>query len=645
MFSLQNKTRMICGILVLCFVVFGSLAIDRLELVSEQSHMMNAVWTPRSHVADSMGAASRQYRISEAIRILSASPAMAEHADRDLKGSADEFAAQLSAYRALLQKGESPSSLDAITDYWHSYVTGNQQMLAFAQKNQVPEAADRFRNSASKFYLLANALADLSATNRASGAVASKTASRIYEQGRLQLIASLAVAALFLLIFITFLEIKVWRVLVRLTGVMNRLTKGEFEIEIKDTLRRDEIGEMARAMKIFKDNGIAMLRLEEDAEAQMKATEETRVRNNEAAAIAEQQRNFVVSSVATGLEELSKGTLSYRLTEPFTPEFQKLRSDFNTAMDKLQQTMQVISVGAVGIHSSTQEISEASENLARRTEKQAASLEETAAALEQLTVAVRASADGAAQAKQTVTVTKKDAEQSGEVVRNAVAAMGGIEQSSRKISDIIGVMDEIAFQTNLLALNAGVEAARAGDAGRGFAVVASEVRSLAQRSTLAAKEIKALISSSTQQVANGVDLVGQTGKALERIVIQVSEINTAIGEVAAAAEEQALNLVQINGSITQMDKVTQQNAAMAEESTAASHTLAREANELAHMIAQFRVDEEGDIPVLAAKPAPAPRQRDSLSRGRVALRAMPSGIAAVARKLENAIEDEGWEEF
>jgi methyl-accepting chemotaxis protein len=237
-----------------------------------------------------------------------------------------------------------------------------------------------------------------------------------------------------------------------------------------------------------------------------------------------------------------------------------------------------------------------------------------------------------------VASAKSNAERSGDVVRNAVSAMGEIERSARQISEIIGVMDEIAFQTNLLALNAGVEAARAGEAGKGFAVVAQEVRALAQRSTVAAKEIKALISSSSQQVSAGVNLVGETGKALEQIAAQVGDINAAVGEIAQAAEEQATGLLQINMSVSQMDKVTQQNAAMAEESTAASHTLAQETNELARLIGRFKLSE------FSASSADQ-RPRQGAPRGRAILRTLSSGNAALAVKLEDAITDDGWEEF
>jgi methyl-accepting chemotaxis protein len=261
-------------------------------------------------------------------------------------------------------------------------------------------------------------------------------------------------------------------------------------------------------------------------------------------------------------------------------------------MAKLEKTMGVIVGNAGGIHSGSQEISVASDDLSRRTEQQAASLEETAAALEQITATVRKTAEGAKETREVVVSAKGGAETGGQVVAQAMAAMSEIEGSAQQISQIISVIDEIAFQTNLLALNAGVEAARAGDAGKGFAVVASEVRALAQRSADAAKEIKALISDSTAKVGQGVKLVGETGQALEQIVSEVGRINTLVEEIASAAQEQATGLAQVNVAVNQMDQVTQQNAAMVEEATAASHALSQEATNLSDLMGQFRLGSE-----------------------------------------------------
>jgi methyl-accepting chemotaxis protein len=382
-----------------------------------------------------------------------------------------------------------------------------------------------------------------------------------------------------------------------MTRAMGLLAAGDTGVDIPAVGRKDEVGRMAGAVQTFKDAAIAKLELEAEAEAQRMAVEETRRAAEEARAHTAKEQAEVVQALASGLEQLAACNLTFHIPNAFSPAYEKLRVDFNLAMETLQKTMSVIVENAGGIRTGTGEISKASDDLARRTERQAASLEETAAAMEEITATVKATAENARNASATAASAQAEAAQSGAVVRDAIKAMGDIETSARQITSIIGVIDEIAFQTNLLALNAGVEAARAGDAGRGFAVVASEVRALAQRSADAAKEIKALISASSQQVDLGVDLVGRTGKALERIITQVAGLNDLVNDIASAAQEQASGAHQVNVAIGEMDKVTQQNAALVEESSAASVNLAHEASSLSDMVRRFRVDRANAEPV------------------------------------------------
>ena len=296
-----------------------------------------------------------------------------------------------------------------------------------------------------------------------------------------------------------------------------------------------------------------------------------------------------VDQLASALQGLADGDLTQQLSTPFLPTLEKLRLDFNSAASKLRSAMETVSQNAAAIAAASQEIRTASDDLSRRTEQQAASVEETAAALEEITTTVSGSSNRAQEAGQLVRRTKENAERSGLVVRQAVEAMGKIEASASEIANIIGVIDEIAFQTNLLALNAGVEAARAGDAGKGFAVVAQEVRELAQRSAKAAKEIKDLIGTSNGHVKNGVALVGETGKALEEIVGQVVHVDSNVGAIVDASREQATGLKEINTAVNTMDQGTQQNAAMVEETSAAAHGLAKEADALFQLLSQFNI--------------------------------------------------------
>ncbi len=422
-----------------------------------------------------------------------------------------------------------------------------------------------------------------------------------------------------------------------MTRTMDRLAGGDNTVDVPAVGRKDEIGQMANAVLAFKEAAIQKVRVEAEVAEQRAAAElERQAREEEKAREAEQDA-IAIGSLAEALGKLAHGDLTYRITAAFAPKAEQLKTDFNAAVATLQNTMKVISGNTTSMRSGAGEISQAADDLSRRTEQQAASLEETAAALDQITATVRKTAEGANHAREVVETARTDAERSANIVQRATAAMGEIEDSSKQIGQIIGVIDEIAFQTNLLALNAGVEAARAGDAGKGFAVVASEVRALAQRSAEAAKEIKVLINASSAQVGQGVDLVAETGKALQRIASQVAEINASVSEIAASAQEQAVGLQQVNTAVNQMDQVTQQNAAMVEESTAASHALANEAVELARLMGQFSIGQDQGRPIVSKTPAPR------ISKP-VATRGYSSG-AATAAKLEPVGETDTWEEF
>ena len=352
---------------------------------------------------------------------------------------------------------------------------------------------------------------------------------------------------------------------------------------------------------------------------------------------AEAHQRHALDVMANALGELARGDLQRRVTDNLAGGFDKIKEDFNNAAAKLGAAFSEVGESASAIRSSSVEIAKASDNLSRRTEAQAANLEETAAALEEITATVNKTADSTRHASEVFAATRSDAEKGGVIVRDAVEAMRRIENSTRDIGKIIGVIDEIAFQTNLLALNAGVEAARAGEAGRGFAVVASEVRALAQRSAEAAKEIKALIAASTAQVESGVVLVTETGAALERIVSQVGEVSRVVTDIAAGSREQATGLTEVNRAVGQLDSMTQQNATMVEETTAASHSLGHEAEELAGLISAFRFGRSD-----GARPAAVPRASERRGEAAAALRRLAS---AGGRGAPSLAADENWEEF
>ncbi len=435
--------------------------------------------------------------------------------------------------------------------------------------------------------------------------------------------------------------------LAQLCHVIQLLAGGDTAVLVPHQHRRDEIGRIADAMALFQRATSEKRQMEVDAATLANSVGiERRVAGSDRRATSSRVL-LMVEAVAAGLARLAEGDLTVCLVEPFEPAHEKLREDFNQVVTQLHASIQVIVVNVASLRSGTSEITVASDDLARRTEQQAASLEQTAAALDQITATVGKTAEGARQAQGVVTSAQAGALQSKQIVQDATAAMTAIEKSADQISQIIGVIDEIAFQTNLLALNAGVEAARAGDAGRGFAVVASEVRALAQRSAAAAKEIKGLISTSTQQVGVGVQLVGATGRSLASIVTQVGEINGVVNDIAASAQQQATALAQVNIAINQMDQVTQQNAAMVEQATAASHSLARDAQELAVLTQRFRLRDDA----ANAKPgndATPPRRRAVPVTQRPAAAALPvrtriAGRAAAAQKPVAA--DNSWEEF
>lgn len=375
------------------------------------------------------------------------------------------------------------------------------------------------------------------------------------------------------------------RPITTLTAAMRQLAQGDNDIVV-DADRADELGDMARAVLVFRDTALAKL----EAEAAKELADRAKAEADREKAAAEAQQRQVVEALDTALEALAAGDLTYVIETPFAPDYERLRQAFNLAVERLEGSLAGVAGSAQSVRLGASQICSASEHLARRTEQQASSLQETTMATNQVTDMVGATARSAADARNAITMANSDATDGGAIVEEAISAMDAIRAGSLEIGEIISMIDAIALQTNLLALNAGVEAARAGETGRGFAVVAGEVRELAKRTVDAAKEIKDLITRSSQEVQLGVDRVGETSSMLGRVVSKIGDANRLVADIAQGAQTQAENLKQVNGTVASVDRVTQQNAAMAEEATAAARILSTEAEELATLVARFRLN-------------------------------------------------------
>lgn len=470
-----------------------------------------------------------------------------------------------------------------------------------------------------------------------------------HEQAALKLIIVLAASALVIGLITSVLLVvrSISRPLGSIVRGLDALNANDLSVDV-EVVNNDEIGKVATAYGIFRDNLARTRKLEAEQEEQKRIVEEERLKALEEREKSSSQLEHAVDQVSSALGRLATGDLTVAIGADVAAEFEKTKQDFNAAAAQLHETLGAVASSAREIRSSTSEIAQASDDMSHRTESQAATLEETAAAVEQIVETVKSTSVSAANASELVASAKHKAAEGSDVVKSAIKAMNGIEESSKKMKDVIGVIDEIAFQTNLLALNAGVEAARAGEAGRGFAVVASEVRALAQRSADESKQIKDLISSSSQRVDQGVELVQQTGSALEEIVSQVSEVNRMVTEISSGAKDQATSLEEVNTAVSQLDEVTQQNAAMAQQATAATRLLSDESVQLEKLVGRFVTrDDAGEKELreglkqaaphafAAGADKPAPSEK---SGSQPPVRMVAGGGAAAA-------VEESWEEF
>jgi len=606
---------------LLVTAVLGVFSVQRLSVVNSHAEAVKAEWLPGVEGLSEIRYHTTRLRLKEAAYLLAQTDQGRAERLADIENTKKIVARLFSSYMSTALPGKEKDLADAMQNTWQTYIAQEDRLFDLYRVKGLAAANDFFIGAyMTDFNKFVNALDPVVQYDLDGAASETKDGAASFESARLWIFVVLGIAVILAMAACYALITAVSRPLGRMTQAMGDLAAGRLDVHVPCTGQKDEVGQLAEAMTSFKD--------------QLEAAERSK----------KEQTETIVSSIGAGLDYLAKGDLTHRVVASLTGPFEKLKDDFNLAMTRMQDTLKNVLSSTSEIASGAGEISQAADDLSRRTEQQAASLEETAAALEEITATVKKTAANTKDAATSVSSAKTAAQEGGRVVETAIKAMDAIAQSSKQITDIISVIDEIAFQTNLLALNAGVEAARAGDAGKGFAVVASEVRALAQRSSEAAKEIKALIHTSGEHVGAGVKFVGESGAALKLIVDHVQQINTLVTEMAQAAEQQSTGIEQVNVAVGQMDQVTQQNAAMVEESTAASRNLANETQALSDLVGFFNVGaiERAAHSQPAAKPVAA--QVKVAARPPVRARvAAPAGRTAVARKPDADVED--WAEF
>jgi methyl-accepting chemotaxis protein len=633
------KTALTASLLTVAIMagLFATYAVNRNRAINQTFIEMAEVWVPTLELAKDVELKVSKIRTAYRSHILRDDAEGKQAAAASISDSVTAFENNLDRLRELAVTDIQLKIIQSVDDSVSAYLAKGEEVLRFSAQGRIQEANDLLRNEMVVFARAEEAsVAELLDITKTALADAEAASERLYENTVVISMAVIAVLALVIGGAIYFALRQVARPIEQITRSMKRLAEGDKASTIPFAGRSDEIGEMAAAVSVFRENALTNDRLEGEADQQRKQSDVERTRIAAADKKRADEMAQATSSLAAGLKRLAAADLSFQLDEPFAPEFESLRSDYNAAVLQLAETLSSVKQATAQIDNGTREISQSADDLSKRTEQQAASLEETAAALDQITANVSSSSQRTEEARNVAIEARDSAAHSASVVARAVEAMQRIEKSSSEISNIIVVIDEIAFQTNLLALNAGVEAARAGEAGRGFAVVAQEVRELAQRSARAAKEIKELIRTSGGEVTNGVKLVSETGTALRRIEEHVAEINQHMEAIALSAREQSVGLSEVNTAVNQMDQVTQQNAAMVEESNAASATLAGEASRLKDLIGRF---------VISGTNNTASGQVSALRRTASAMSAPRQSSPFMATHGNLAVQAQQWEEF
>ena len=566
--SVRAKVIAAFACTIIALLAVGAMSMTKLAAVNSRAQTVNEKYLPSMRVLGDLGYRVLRARQLQATYLLDTTEERRTSDLNTIRTIESDVGDSIREIRRLSDPGGERDLIDGWVGEWQDYVA-QQEKLVSIWHNEGPAAAVVFYTGPlkRKFNTLRSDLAANISYTTEHGESETQAEQEAFQKAKTWITFALGVGVLLCLIAGAAIIFAVSRPLGTLTAKVKVLASGNLAVDIPEAARKDEVGMLASAIAKFKEQLEAA---EHSKNAQEELLERAKAR----------QTALIVDSIGAGLDALAHGDLTHRIEAELSGAFAKLKDDFNASMARLQDSMKSVLSSANGISTGAGQIAQATDDLSRRTEQQAAGLEQTAAALEQITATVTNTARNAQNASAIVGTAKAGAEAGGQVVETTVQAMGQIEQSSKRITDIIGVIDEIAFQTNMLALNAAVEAARAGDAGRGFAVVASEVRTLAQRSSNAAKEIKSLIQTSSQHVDVGVKCVAESGNALTRIAAQVVEIDALMSEMLDAARQQSTGIGGVNTAVAEMDQVTQRNAAMVEQTTAASRELARETAEL-----------------------------------------------------------------
>jgi methyl-accepting chemotaxis protein len=598
--DIRASVTVMIVILAVAFVAFAGTALQSLRSVRSATGVIAANWLPSTRIAGQIQYRCTQLTLAYQSHIVATAPEDMDKAEQVIAKAKEDLARTYKSYEAMIYTPQERLAWGTLGDAVDAYQAIARPMIELSRSGAKADAAKFFAATMGRrehnVFEGAQKLIDM---NGAGVQGAEREAQMIYTRS-LIIFGSLALAVTAILGGgLVFMRRRVTTPITDISKAMRRLADGDLQADIPFRSRVDEIGEMAGAVEVFRQAGISRLQLQQEAEEgrerQIRLDAEQRAKESEDA---ERQR-LVTTALGDGLRRLADGDVSVTIRQPFAPEYKSLRHDFNSSVGQLEQALSAVIRMVQNIDQGTAEISAGTDDLSKRTERQAATLQETAAALDQITVNVHQSAERSGEVQAAATLANRRAEESQQVVADTEDAIRRIEEGAKEISTIIGVIDEIAFQTNLLALNAGIEAARAGEAGRGFAVVAQEVRELAQRSASAAKDIKHLIGKSTAEVEDGDKMVRQTGSALKGISDHVSRISRLVDAIAVASREQSTGLAEVNVSVNEMDQTTQQNAAMVEESNAASAALAQDAKQLRLMLDRFKLghalDEQGEI--------------------------------------------------